>query len=552
MAIMYPEHPLKGSRSNAERKVFYALKDLVPDDYVVLHSVPVYQKQDSEDRLLDGEVDFLIIHPDRGMMVIEVKGGGILKDAGTGEWYSISFDGATHRIKDPYEQSKRYCYSILKDLRNHPQTRQFHYPAGHAVWFPDLDLAGRDLGVSRQLRLMTLEARDLKRAEVAVPQLFNNCLGKKGTRVPKKDGVKALREYLAPSWRIVVQLSSLIQREKEEIVDATQSQYKVLSLLQRQGRALVCGPAGSGKTFLAIEKAKRLSEAHPEMRFLVVCFNIKLANYIGAALSDRPNVEAMHFHGLCAKFCKKAGIEIGQPDPTRSPDDYYLYELPEGLQEALSVVDDRYDGMIVDEGQDFDSTWWIPLTEVLRNPEESILYIFYDDNQLLYNRRLSFPISAPPFTLSENCRNTRLIHEHVMKYYRGDSTPTAVGPEGRLPIIRKLNSGEDEKHIVEEIVLKLTKEKVEPADIMILTPRKETYSKWKNGDSIAGCKIDWTGAVSAGRKVLRCSTIHSFKGLESPVIILTETNKIPNRSRNEMLYVATSRANSHLIVVQSG
>jgi len=106
MAQMFPEHPLAETKSNAEGKVFYALKDLLPSEYTVLHSVPVYRKMKRDDRLLDGELDFLLLHPEKGMIVIEVKGGGIELENKTGKWFSISFDGSKHTIKDPYEQGK--------------------------------------------------------------------------------------------------------------------------------------------------------------------------------------------------------------------------------------------------------------------------------------------------------------------------------------------------------------------------------------------------------------------------------------------------------------
>jgi len=77
MARMYPDHPLGDTKSNAERKVFYALKDTLSNDYMVLHSVPIYRRPKKNGPLLDGEIDFLILHSDKGMIAIEVKGGAL-------------------------------------------------------------------------------------------------------------------------------------------------------------------------------------------------------------------------------------------------------------------------------------------------------------------------------------------------------------------------------------------------------------------------------------------------------------------------------------------
>src|SRR3972149_10616606 len=125
MAKIYPDHPLGDTKSNAERKVFYALKDLLPDDYVVLHSVPIYHRTSEKDRLASGELDFLVAHPSMGVIVIEVKGGGITFDSKSGRWSSMAFDGSVYEIKNPYEQAKKYSFCILNELKLCSFTKRF-------------------------------------------------------------------------------------------------------------------------------------------------------------------------------------------------------------------------------------------------------------------------------------------------------------------------------------------------------------------------------------------------------------------------------------------
>lgn len=550
MAKMFPERPLKGTQSAAELKVFAALRDGLPDDYTVLHSVPIYRRGSKDGRLLDGEIDFLVIHPDKGLLVTEVKGGGIERVAETGEWFSVSFSGVRHEIKDPYAQAKTYCYAVLADLKNVPETRKFSYPAGHAVWFPDLELPGRNLGISRHLAALTLDSKDLESVESSMKRVFRSAVGSKPSRCPGGDGTRALREYFSPSTRILPRLANVLKEHEQEIMEATQSQYKVLSLLQRQRRALICGPAGSGKTFLALEKARRIVESHTDKRILMVCYNIRLAKHLTKLTKDLDRVDVCYFHQICEEFCRKAGIDLVPPQVTGSFDQYYMSELPEGFMKALGVVEDRYDALIVDEGQDFDSTWWIPLSEILRNPDKDIYYIFYDDNQILYDRNRSFPIEGPPFTLVENCRNTKPIHDEMIKFYQGDSVPVAIGPDGSAPEEIVLKSDQFEKPVVQKLITRLiAQEKIYPRDITILTPRNQQNSLWKHGDSVAGCRLDWSDDVFRDEKVLRCATIQSFKGLESPVVIVTETDKLFKGRREQLMYVANSRAKSLLISV---
>lgn len=549
MARLFPDHPLKGCLSNAERKVFYALKEFLPEKYTVLHSIPIYHKSRETDILLDGEIDFLVICPEKGMIVIEVKGGGIGYDAKTAQWSSISFDGIIHKIKNPYEQGKNYLYALRNDLAKNPSTKNFNFPCGHAVWFPDIDLSDKKLGISVQLQNITLDRIDLPKAHKAIERLFIACLGEKNIKNPGSAGVKALVHYLAPSWEIRISLSSVLKEEEKVFYEATVSQFKVLSLLQRHNRALICGPAGTGKTFLALEKARRLAEDNNNFKVLLVCFNIRLAEKLRELIKKCTNVDVYHFHGLCSYFCKKANIAIPQPDPLVSNENYFKYDLPESLMNALCCTDERYDALIVDEGQDFDPAWWIPLEEVLRNPRSDIFYIFYDDNQILYERRMKFPIDDEAFHLFENCRNTKLIHQEVIKFYKGDTQPSAVGPEGLPPRIIQVKSEKEEKTVVENLIIELlNKENINPQDITLLTPSKEQNSLWESGALISGLKISWT---TRGNNLIFCSTIHSFKGLESPIIIITEMNKLPSSSKDSLKYVAFSRARSYLVVIQS-
>jgi hypothetical protein len=549
MARIYPEHPLAGTMSNAERKCFYAMKDLLPDDYVVLHDVPVYYRSEERDRLHDGQLDFLVLHPDKGMVVIEVKGGGISRDADTGKWWSTSADGKDHEIKDPFEQGKRYMYDVLDELKICKITSDYRYPAGHAVWFPDIDLGGRDMGISVHLQDITLDSRDLAGADQAVPVLMERCLGKLPGKRPGKRGIEVLREHYAPSWRISVTLSAELAEEKRQILEATRSQYRVLSLLERFSRVLVCGCAGSGKTYLAIEKARRLAES--DRRVLIVCFNKRLAEWGRAQIPDGLSIDFLHFHGLCSDIGRKVGLPLPAPDPTADLADYFQYELPDFMMEALCETDFRYDAVIVDEGQDFDSAWWLPLEELLSNPRRDPFYIFYDDNQVLYSRKIDFPIAEPPLLLTENCRNTQSIHELSIQFYdsRNEIEPMCIGPDGRSPEWIRIAEGEDEVTIVGRAIGTLIRDQqIEADDITILTPRSQEKSIWEEGTKLYGCTISWG---ERDKKKIQCSTIHSFKGLESPVVILTELRGISIEERRELFYVGLSRANHHLLIVSS-
>lgn len=123
--------------SQSEQKVYSALKAL-NDDWHILHSVPWQGARGN--RAADGEADFVLIHKDHGVVVIEVKGGGV--SLMNGRWVSEDRHGREHKIKNPFEQaaaSKSNLYKWLKD-----RTGLF-VPTCHVVAFPDIKCS-RELG----------------------------------------------------------------------------------------------------------------------------------------------------------------------------------------------------------------------------------------------------------------------------------------------------------------------------------------------------------------------------------------------------------------------
>ena len=213
--------------------------------------------------------------------------------------------------------------------------------------------------------------------------------------------------------------------------------------------------------------------------------------------------------------------------------------------DALEQTEERYEAVIVDEGQDFLPSWWIPVQESLVDPENGTFYIFFDDNQSVYTKSPGFPFPDPVFQLDENCRNTQHIHREVSKHYRGEADITCLGPEGRPP---DTVSTDNVSHGVQVTVKRLVHEEgLSPRDIILLSPLGSQRSQIGEGQRIGNLRLSWKELGQ--RDIVYCSTIHAFKGLESPVIILCELDHTHAAKRNELLYVGVSRARNHLIVI---
>jgi hypothetical protein len=540
--------PLKGTRSNAERKVFFALKERLPEPFIALHSVSMLTRGvRGTDRLHDGEIDFLIGHPDLGLLVLEVKGGGIRCCHDEQRWTSVSTDGE-YEIKNPYEQVRRSMYSLIDELKISKLTPRHEFPVGYAVWFPDIEIGKTSLGLSTSYRQITLDATSLHAPEAELRRIFSDCLVRPTARVPGLAALRELTRHFVPEWSIPARMRTSLNDEEHALTEATRSQHKVLSMLGRRRRALICGSAGSGKTFLAMEKARRLGEAGGKV--LLLCFNRRLAGWLHEATADCQNVDTFNYHGLCEHVCKMAGHPVPQPDPLGPQDAYFRYELPEAMMAAIEESALRYDVIIVDEAQDFDAVWWICIESLMRDPVESLLFIFYDDNQRIYESRNDFPIQETPLLLCENCRNTQTIFTGFMPLYRGEATPECVGPEGRAVEIVEIASAVEEKRAIESVLRRLIHdEHISPSAIVILSGRAEAKSMWKDGAS-APCNAVFSWRSPCPPNAIACSTIHAFKGMESSVVVVTEISGIPDKTARELLYVAYSRAKFHLIATR--
>jgi hypothetical protein len=288
--------------------------------------------------------------------------------------------------------------------------------------------------------------------------------------------------------------------------------------------------------------------ARQEFRVLLTCFNKNLAANLRDCLRPSANLDIFHFHELCYELARQAGML-----PAKSEDDQQFFDqrLPAALVKAAGALDVRYDAIVVDEGQDFQDGWWLPLQMLLRDPDEGILYIFFDDNQRLYVSRGKFPMRGSPYLLTVNCRNTRNIHQVVVQFYQAETQPTAWGPPGRQVEEITYSDAQGLWPALRGVLRRLIEEDRVPTDqIAVLTPLARTRdvllgSSVSDGPQLTDCLAARTGQVY-------CTTIHSFKGLERAVIVLAGIGpRLTQESHdlNSLLYVGCSRARHHLIVL---
>lgn len=542
--------------SQGEAKVYRALRDNLPGSYLVLFQVGWILRREAE-RAQDGETDFLICHPDYGYLCVEVKGGGVGFDAAAGEWFSIDRHNDKYGISNPVVQAQRAKYSVRSKLDETGRWRGA-VPGkaliGHAVFFPDINnthaLEKPDLPLA-----LIGSAKDLQNPQHWIDTVFAYWGGTKQNYVPLgQKGSEVIREVFARSFEVTPLVSSQLAEQEARRLALTQEQVRLLDFLRSHRRAAVCGGAGTGKTVLAVEKARRLADEG--FRTLLTCYNRQLADHLVSLCARTPNLDVMSFHQLCHRRVTSANQKSGrnlleEAKVTYPGANLYDVQFPNALAYSLEVLSERYEAIICDEGQDFRDEFWIPLELLLADCDRSPFYVFYDNNQNIYMRSSTFPIPGDPFALTMNCRNTVPIHTAAYTHYTGVpvSPPKNEGDEVQFDSAPSTTAQANK--INSRIVDLIARQGVSPNDIAVLVmdalTKDDCYAALRRLPLPKPAK--WLQEGVRTDTTVLMDTVKRFKGLEAPVVILWCLDRIDWQQSDELLYVGMSRAKSMLVVV---
>lgn len=536
MAKMFPEElpreVLNDPKRSAEVKVYNALRDQLDNKYHVFYSSPwLGTNPDGSEK--DGEADFLVVHADKGMLSIEVKGGRIAIDQNN-QWTSTDRHNFTNDIKNPVNQARTSKHNLLKKLKASPYWESRYICTRHGVILPSVVRATRDLRADTPLELIAF-VEDMEHLDAWVESRFASAEETDNEIEPLgDDGVYAFQDMLARKICLRVHLGTEIAGDLKEIRLKTDDQIHTLEALEEQRRMAIAGAAGTGKTILAMEKAIMLADAGKKV--LLLCFNRPLGGYIAEKLAGYDGITAAHFHKYCRDVAKAAGEDLS----TLSQQ-----ELERNLVEHFTEAEfPEFDAVILDEGQDFKDDWLSSLEVVVKGGDEGVLYIFYDDNQNVMNTNAQYIRTLPlsPYRLTRNFRNTKHIFRAAEPYYAGASV-RAIGPEGQEPRLVEVSDSKTLKAQLTETVGNLTqRDGVSPGDIAILFPDTESASILSDDRGYRVGRNRATDAESRDPDKVVVDTIRRFKGLESPVILMV----VDSLGTDELFYVGMTRAQSDL------
>ena len=549
MPVLHPDPARIPPHLHSELQVLAALRTLPPDAHVFTR-LSILDEKTNEER----ELDFLVIHPDLGLVIVEVKGRGV--EPRSNYWIRRREDKTEEVLKEtPGEQLNAQQFSLLRylkaaDLRFVPAiTRVLAVPA---LPLQDDESLGPDLPACR-----ILTKGKLGRMFVALRQAVSGGEDWEAWRRStesrnhsvRPDEMRGLLEALTPRLLPPPSVAEIMEEEGRVQDQASLQLLDHLASNFSRGRFHVAGGPGSGKSLLA-RQVTRLWAAEGR-RVLVIAFNRALTYATQCMLEElvRENqVNVSTYHDLAANLLHGAGRSPVKEDDTT----FFGYQLPDGLTALLAhpeIVPDRWDALIVDEAQDLDPGWVNPLLNLLTDPEHDPVLLLEDPAQNLY--REARHDLGQPWRIDLSLRQHPAIRRAACLAYPecGWPPPEEIPGDGAVSFQR--SSPEAWKRDLEAQLDELAKEGIQPHQVMILSRRKPTSLGLKDGQNIGPWRLnavrDWWEDDKAEH--VRMGSVHAFKGLEADVVIyLAQAYKDSEGAR--LAYTAYSRARHRLIVLE--
>jgi len=554
MARFIPDVAIEDIVHDSERVVYEALRGL-PTGFVVLHSFPWLRptRDLAGEPLREGEADFVVLHPERGLLVLEVKGG-------RPELSGRKWSRGGKELRDPFDQARRSRYALLDAIEERTR-RRIHrglFAHGDVVVFPHAQFTGAP-PVNSDPRII-IDASDVAILPARIEEAFKAWARAETHLSPNQ--FSELIDALMPKLRLMRCAGAEISAEQHRIIQITLDQRATLLGLLENDRVLVEGTAGSGKTLLALEFALTLADRGEHV--LLLCYNRHLctwlqehAKYDSRARRVESLLDIATFHACARRLAQQAQVVFEVPNTDEQA--FWDDEVPLIMEQALEVLRARgqaktFDAIIVDEAQDFAPDWWVTIESLSREGQAGRLYAFLDVNQSLRGTPKLPAVPLPArFRLTTNCRNTKAIARSSAAFAKVDVRLLPGSPAGEAPAVRRAAASAAEAGIVLAEVRQFLHQGIKPQQIALIGPAAHGNGSLARHTEVEGIPLiddatDWR----RGGGVL-VTTARAFKGLEADVVIAYGLVGFGTLFTPTDLYVAWTRARHRLVLVcQSG
>ena len=530
---MIPHVPNDFTPESREGEMFSSLQKL-PDDYYVFHSFHIINIVDSEWK--ENEIDFVIFNRNKGIICLEAKAGQVHCEQGI--WYYSSGS----EMRDPFAQANSNKWKLHNEIYRFYRNNDIlkHCKMLSAVWFPSVStytLSRINLPTNTSKELI-LTSEDLTDPKSSLERIFSiqTSIKERGEIIPVEPGLtkqeadSLLQNILCPSFNILPSKTLELNYKREKFNALISEQCRLLDYLEEQRSAVINGAAGTGKTMIALEKARRHSVKDEKVLFM--CFNVKLKEFLEANYHYQ-NVDYYTIDGFACKICNTHAADFTDLE----------YRL-------LEIGEDRsfpYQHFIIDEGQDFgqnrieEANILKQLEDIILSTDNGTFYVFYDKLQIVQSKKLPAFIEEADcrLTLYKNCRNTRRIAETSFKPLQTEPKLFDSAIPGTLPKIL-FSVGQKIKVALDKAVHNILESGI--TNIQIISCAASGYSSLDE-------YLTENGSYDYQKIKIAFTTCRKFKGLEADAVILVDVDRNAICDQNKLFYVGASRARLNLFII---
>ncbi|WP_035851053.1 nuclease-related domain-containing DEAD/DEAH box helicase [Kitasatospora azatica] len=557
MTRMIPPSFAPESTSPGEREVFERLRDdPATEGWIALHSLGIAKHP----RQVQGEADFVVIVPGSGVVCLEVKSHLHVVRFADGHW---KLGQQQPEARGPFKQADEAMHAIATQLKKaNPQLPrlpiisavcftharfQVPNPTEWHSWQAIDTVAFHRNSISALLRAVLNGHREHLAGTPSVRSWFSLSHAE-----PTLVNCARIADQLRPSFEFAEPPKIRRYRRQEEAERFTRQQYQLLDMIAENPRCIVKGAAGTGKTFIALEAARRL--AADGSRVLLCCYNNLLGQWLKEETASDRLITAGTLHSYMGKLAPNAS------EHHKGEGGFFTEVLPELALGALLEGLPPFDALVVDEAQDLMLDSYLDVLDTsVRGGLGSGRWLHFGDftNQAIYDSGYAgigllkdrAGTASASFTLTANCRNVPSISQYVEETSHLDpGYSDTLRAENDREAVREWWStpAEQDQHLVKHLA-RLHADGFATDEIVVLSTRGKgsaaelcTDPRWSR--RLAPFAKPQSGAIAYG-------TVHAFKGMDAAAVIVTDIEEIKDARSEALFYIASSRARDDLTII---
>lgn len=562
--------------NEGERRTFLTFKrELEPDGWTIAHNLYV------TDRVRKGtsirELDLLLLHPRKGLIVVEVKGGELARMA-NGQWTQ---NGS---IMPAIKQPDRQVHSTLRRLRSALDEHEYWKSLsrkplrGVMIALPDCDVSpvttyqleqGMTFAPDQFIDRMTLNRPG------GVLKAVNQFCDRTGSRFPetpdKLGFVEKILDILSPDFEFSISFIGDLEVDQDRLKEDEELHKDwVLNLSSFQYLHFEAG-AGAGKSVVA--RLRALALAGQGRRVLLVCSTSSLAAaFVRDVQAKHPDLvlantihEALKILITPAKDRERFAMA---PDGSISLND--VTNLKNRIPEIAQVVTRRFDAVVADEVQDIGLKSINDLKLLLARPDQDPIWTFGDEYQQFYGERGATAAAdgADVITMRQNHRNSEPIF-YLAEGLRSDGVRRFSRKRGvsarEVEYIEYDGSKADQRVVLRETLARLQRQNIPPHHIAVLSADRTEDNELFTNRQIAKYLLGNPHLDLRGVRIPKpigelpprdhnqviFDSMKRFKGLEAGAVILVDVPDPgePGSEERRVLYAGVTRATTYLCVI---